>query len=80
MDHDLDKYLNKLLDTLSREVNHLFVEASKGPLHKDRASALVNYIKVLNSVQLDKARADEALEGKSEEELRALVKAYSKQA
>ena len=76
MDHDLNKYLDKLLDTLSREVNHLFVEASKGPLHRDRASALVNYIKVLASVQQDKKRADESLEGKSEEELKAIAEAY----
>jgi len=73
MAHDLDKYLDKLLDTLSREVNHLFVEASKGPLHKDRASALVNYIKVLSAVQQDESRAKEQLEGKSEEELKALA-------
>ncbi len=73
MDHDLNKYLDKLLDTLSREVNHLFVEASKGPLHRDRASALVNYIKVLASVQQDKKKAEEGLEGKSEEELKELA-------
>jgi hypothetical protein len=73
MPHDLEKYLDKLLDTLSREVNHLFIEASKGPLHKDRASALVNYIKVLSSVQQDETKAQEQLQGKSEEELKALA-------
>lgn len=74
---DLAQSLEKLLDILRLEVNHLRIEAMKGPLQSHRATALVNYIKVLSSVQSAKEDADNSLAGKSVEELQALAKALT---
>jgi len=76
MRQELAKNLEKLLETLRLDINHLYGEVVKGPLHRDRSSALVNYIKVLSSIQTDQKKAEEALEGASEEELLALAKAH----
>lgn len=70
---NLDQMLEKLTEVLRREVNHLFGEVSKGPLHKDRANALVQYIKVLTAVIEERQEVEDSLKGKSEEELREIA-------
>lgn len=71
---DFQRLLDKLVESLRLETNHIFIEAHKGPLHKDRANALVQYIKVLSSIIKEKDEVEEGLKAKSEEELKALAK------
>lgn len=74
--NDLSKQLDKLLEILRLDINNLRIDALKGPLAPARATALVNYIKVLASIQDATIEANDDLASKSPEELKALAEAF----
>lgn len=50
---NLPLLIEKIIDTIQRDVNNLFVKASGGILPPEHQEALTRYLKILTDVKLD---------------------------
>jgi hypothetical protein len=70
---DLDKLMEKVDETIRKDINHLFGEACQGKLSPASARDLVQYKKLLLDTLNAQERALEALPQQSTEDLKALA-------
>lgn len=66
---DLDNLNKKLLNVLSREINHLMQLSFNHKLEKDDADALAKYVKLLKELQKDSTESNDNLTDEQLEKL-----------
>lgn len=71
---DLERLMEKVDETIRKEINHLFTEACAGKLSPTSARDLVQYKKLLTDTLDAQDRASKGLPQRSEEELKALAR------
>jgi hypothetical protein len=57
--HDFNRYERELIEVLKREIKFLLDESSEAPLKKDRATALISYLKVTREIKEHRKLEDE---------------------
>lgn len=75
MNEDVKTLFAKASEAIRRDLNHIFGEASLGKLSATSSRDLVAYTKLLGDMLDQEQEADDELDGKSPEELKALAKA-----